>query len=275
MSKFQTAAASVAISVAVFAASLSAAASDATRCETKLQSLRNTQATFLSQLANIPPQVDMPGSQTVNRLYEQLMLENISALSQISALDERCMALDGGTEKEKCMAEKDALLAKQQVFDQQLQNVPSTINQPAIQVPNRLYEQLMLESITAARQISALEASCTNPTTALTDTPQNTDKAGDIVLALRGEIDMLKTLVADLSVENRKLSALVAKLGAQSVVPTHADLPLSCVDDYLTAVEKREKLKSHGYLDNHPDIRSLSKHIRDVKSDCPLAETTG
>ena len=185
---FRTIASSAAIGIALFAATPGIAAQE-TSCTSKLAKLSATQKTFEAQLASIPQNLTIDGEKKPNRLYEQIMLENISALAEISQLRQECAQ---------------------------------------------------------------------NASTFQTSKPQQINH-------LRAEIAALKNLVADLALENKKLSGLIEQLSRNSaLMPTISP----CDDRKQILMRKLDSLHSLGYDASHPDVVNISRQLETIAADC-------
>ena len=130
-------------------------------CSAKIPELQAQQAAFVESLKQVPAKYTST-NETPNRLYEQLMLENIQMLVSIKRTEVRCAIIlktvhsDGLEECENTLGE---LHIGQKTLEKNLVNVPQTVIDTK-ETPNRLHEQLMLEQIKLGTEIEVLKKHC-------------------------------------------------------------------------------------------------------------------
>jgi hypothetical protein len=201
---------SVAISAALLANGAAIAADP--NCIAKLAELETIQQTLAQQLEVIPETlVSAEPQEKPNGLYEQLMLQIIYAQSEIVGTEKRCAKLKATSDADavkKCEASLDDLRTAHTILTKQAQEVPKTIKTAAAKpIVNRLYEQVMLENIQLLSQISDVKADCE----AQNKTATNTNSQSSLVAELRAEIKTMRGTIADLVVQNRKLTDMLER----------------------------------------------------------------
>jgi len=167
--------------------------------------------------------------------------------------------------EQTCNQELAQLTARQKTFEKQLASIPQNLEADGKIRPNRLYEQIMLENITALSRIKSLKQKCEN-------TPQIAGfETNQILTDMRSELSLLKTLVAELTLENRKLSNLIERLSENTKLSKTSS---PCTERKQLLTKKLDALKSLGYDPNHPDIINVSHQLDAVTDDCaPQPET--
>ena len=155
-----------------------------------------------------------------------------------------------------CISKLTKLSATQKTFEAQLASIPQNLTIDGEKKPNRLYEQIMLENITILSEIQRTKARC-----AAGDTETNA-----VTLAsLRDEITSLKSLVAELALENKKLGGLIEQLSRNSaLMPTISP----CDDRKQILMRKLDSLHSLGYDASHPDVVNISRQLETIAVDC-------
>jgi len=283
--KFRFKSGVITVSIALLTTS-SAAAMDL-NCDAKFAELKGQQQVITAQLKNIPKTIKITSgknsvleSETPNRLYEQLMIEKIGTETRIKGLDARCEKLEQGGDKlglAECLTRSAELQSVLGTLEKQLKNVPLTIKKtaPTNEMFTRLYEQVMLENIRLISQISDYEVQCQNEAKTAQQ-PTGVPESETVVAALRTEIAAVKNLVADLLVENKKLSKLVEKLTAQNASYIETSMASPCNGRKDALQKKSDMLKNRGYNNVHPDARNTAAQLGDIKATCESAsEDTG
>lgn len=242
--------------------------------EDRLANLRILEANADSEIKRARKSV----APTRNRLHEQLQLEIMTAKAGLAAQANRCSSFSkandaaGLKDCENTLAQKQATLA---TLEEAVKQVPAQLTTAT---PNRLYEQLMLENTNTLGQIAAMEKRCD----ALSDTPVQTAEAPkpaasdaqsdtNLVDTLRNQVSALQTIVANLSAENKRLTALVDKLTEANNTLTGA-APVSPCEQRIAALNKKlDRLYSFGSDDAHPDIRHIKAQLKEVETNCSEA----
>ena len=227
-----------------------------------------------------------------------------------------------------CTTKLAALTATQKTFEAQLDSIPQNISVEGKTKGNRLYEQIMLENITILSEIRRIKTHCNSKgatTDAATDADTDADTDATTVASLQSEITILKGLVAELSLENKKLNILMEQLSdkitsAKAISPcderqqilatkldelrslgydaAHPDIinvslqldavahkcsaepnlmnaSGSCIMRLTTIEKKLDQLMSLGYRDNHPDIINISRQLKTAGDECSVSSSKG
>jgi len=207
--------------------------------------------TLERQLESVPQTIKgtVPTSETFNQLYEQVMLQNIRLISQISGHEVRCQS--------------ETKAAQQPIGETESETIVAALRTEIATLKN-LVVDLSVEN----KKLSELVGKLTAQNVPYTETPM-VSPCNERTDALQKKLDTLRGLGYDNAhpdIRNITLGLEGVKATCQDTLEDTATSP--CMTRLHELQMKHDKLKGLGLKEQHPDIRNIERQIENARAEC-------